>query len=151
MLGLDALLSNPLAKTVATAFAGPLAPIGMDLLSSASKGGFDPLQSLLGGIGDPFKMLFPQVAGQLATPFPSTPAAFQSPVLGGTVDQLIQSLGDVEGRTKAAMEKLQSKDPKTQLEGQEELQAIARAIEQISKVSQLFSGLQKTITGNIVT
>jgi len=118
MLGLGDLLNNPLAKTVATAFAGPLAPIGMDLLSSATKGGFDPLQSLL----QPFNSLFPQATGLLSN-FPSSPAAFQNPFSGtGT------PLGDVAGSLNSAFEKLKSLDPFQALEGQKELNAIKTLI-----------------------
>ena len=146
------LLSNPLAKTLAGVFAGPLAPIGLDLLSNVTKGGSDPLQSLLGAISDPFKMLFPQVGTRPLPSFPSSPVAFQTPSLGGgTVANMIQSLGDIDARMKSAQEKMLSTDPRKQLEGAEEFQAILRQLEAVSKVSAGLSAAQKGITGNIVT
>jgi|RhiMethySRZTD1v2_1073278.scaffolds.fasta_scaffold152754_1 hypothetical protein len=145
MLGLGDLLNNPLAKTVATAFAGPLAPIGMDLLSSATKGGFDPLQSLL----QPFNSVFQQATSLLPTPFRSTPATFASPALGGSAGQLLASLGDVAGKKASALEKLKSTDPIQQQQGLLELQEIQRAIDLVTQVAEMENESKKKIISKI--
>src|SRR5262245_46546173 len=106
----------PALTSLLPAVAPAVAPIVSSLFgNAASAAGSDPLKSLLGAI-DPFKMLFGQAPG-LETPFRSTPAAFASPSTG-SLDGLVQSLGDIGGRINSATSKMLSDDPKTALQGQ---------------------------------
>jgi hypothetical protein len=142
MLGLGDLLNNPLAKTVATAFAGPLAPIGMDLLSSATKGGSDPLQ-LLGAISDPFKALFGQANTQLATPFRSIPSSFSG--LGGTVGSALGNLGNIDGQLAKAAQLAQSDKVEDQIAGRKLADQAFAALNFAVSVTKAFGEVQKEI------
>src|SRR5688572_17068842 len=128
------------------------APVVGGILQQAVGGltqgaGFNPFQ-LLGAIGDPLKALVGQAGTQLATPFRSIPSTFRTPFSGDTADQAIQSLGDIDGKIKSAFEKMQSKDLKTQLEGQQEYQEAMQAVQRVSNFIADQFKLEKTVMEN---
>jgi hypothetical protein len=139
-MGTSALLGSAL---------GPAAPIVSSLIGNAvSGGGSDPLQSLLGAIGDPFKMLFGQSTSQLASPFRSIPAAFASPASGGTIDGLIQGLGDIGGRINSATSNMLSDDPQTALKGQLDFQKENLLLQRVSQIIADHFKVLKAISDN---
>src|SRR5688572_23089110 len=116
---LDSLIKMGTSALLGSAL-GPAAPIVSSLIGNAvSGGGSDPLQSLLGAIGDPFKALFGQASSQLTAPFRSIPALFQSPAVTGAAGNLLRSAGDIDGQEAEALKLLQSDKIGDQVAGQQ--------------------------------
>lgn len=138
-MGTSALLGSAL---------GPAGPIVSSLIGNAvSGGGSDPLQSLLGAIGDPFKALFGQATSQLATPFRSIPAAFQA--VTGSAGDLLRSAGDLDGQEKKALELLQSDKIGDQLAGKQLLDKVNRLKDLLFKLDEIENARKKKAIDNL--
>lgn len=125
---------------------GPAAPIVSGLIGKAiSGGGSDPVQSLLGAIGDPFKALFGQATTQLASPFRSIPAAFSG--LTGTLASAVQSLGlgNIDGQIAKAGQLMQSDNVLEQIQGRQQLDKMFAALNLLQSITKEFGNLQKEI------
>jgi hypothetical protein len=134
-MGTSALLGSAL---------GPAAPIVSSLIGNAvSGGGSDPLQSLLGAIGDPFKALFGQATSQLTSPFRSIPAAFQGSAVTGSAGDLLRSAGDLDGQEKKALELLQSDKIGDQLAGKQLLDKVNRLKDLLFKLDEIENARKK--------
>ena len=139
----------PALASLLPVVAPAVAPILSQVLGGGTQGGgSNPLQSLLGAFGGPLQALFGQATSQLASPFRSIPAAFQSPVTG-RIGDLLQAAGDLDGQEKKAFELLQSDKIGDQVAGQQLLNKINRLKDFLFKTEELENNRRSKVIDNL--